>query len=179
MNFDPAELFSAVKPGFFEEEHIRSLPPEKIYEEQQMDLHTFSAADIELTCPENITFGMYDGDIDAIRAAVGEVEEGWVSFYNPGNTIYCAFDGDRIVSFCQLDDFGTYKGLRIGGPGCVGTIPEYRKQGIGLKMVQNVTAILKERGYDIGYIHYTGVGHWYAKLGYKTIARWNCNGIID
>ena len=61
---------------------------------------------------------------------------------------------------------------------CVGTVPEYRRQGIGLKMVQNVTQILKEKGYALGYIHYTGVGHWYAKLGYQTLVKWNSGGII-
>ena len=59
-----------------------------------------------------------------------------------------------------------------------GTIPAYRKQGIGLKMVQNATAILKEVGYDLSYIHYTAVGHWYARLGYQTILRWNSQGIV-
>jgi GNAT superfamily N-acetyltransferase len=87
-------------------------------------------------------------------------------------------DGERVVSFCLLDDFGTYKGLRIGAPGCVGTIPAYRKQGIGLKMIQNATAIFQKCGYDLGYIHYTGVGHWYARLGYETLVKWNCNGIL-
>ncbi|MBR5226313.1 MAG: GNAT family N-acetyltransferase, partial [Clostridia bacterium] len=71
------------------------------------------------------------------------------------------------------------QGLRIGAPGCVGTIPAYRRQGIGLKLVQNATAILKQRGYDLSYIHYTGVGHWYARLGYQTILKWNAQGIME
>jgi len=179
MIYEPAELFSAVQPGHFESEHIRSLPPERIYEEQVLDLHAFSTADMVIPCPEGIVFGIYEGEMAPLHAAVSSVEDGWVKFYNPGDTIYCAFDGGRIVSFCLIEDFCTYKGQRIGGPGCVGTIPEYRRQGIGLRMVQNVTGILKDRGYDISYIHYTGVGHWYAHLGYRTLARWNCHGIIN
>lgn len=179
MHFDAIDMFSTIKPGFLESEHIRSLPPEWIYEEQTLDLHAFSPADLEISCPERITFGMYDGDMAPLLEAVGSVEEGWLGCYHPDDEIYCGFDGDRIVSFCAIEDFGTYKGLRVCGPGCVGTIPEYRRQGIGLKMVQNVTAILKDRGYDIGYIHYTGVGHWYAHLGYKTLVKWNSKGIID
>ena len=179
MKYDPIELFNTVRPGFFEKERIRSLPPEEVYEEQMLDLHAFPAADADLPCPAGITFGFYEGDIAALHAAVSMVEEGWVSCYNPGDLIYCAFDGSRIVSFCLIDDFGTYNGMRVGGPGCVGTIPEYRRHGIGLKMVQNATAILKDRGYDISYIHYTGVGHWYARLGYRTIVRWNCRGVIN
>ncbi len=148
MKFDAIDLFNTVKPGYFESEHIRKLPPEEIYEEQLMELKNFSPADLVIEYPANITFGMYEGEMEPLIEAVRSVEEGWVNCYHPGDTIYCAFDGDKIVSFCLLDDFGTYKGLKIGGPGCVGTIPEYRKQGIGLKMVQNVTEIIRQRGYD-------------------------------
>ena len=68
--------------------------------------------------------------------------------------------------------------IKIGGPGCVGTVFGYRRQGIGLKMVQDVTRILKDEGYDISYIHYTGVAHWYAKLGYQSILKWDRHGIL-
>ena len=178
MNFDPVHVFNAVRPGFLESEHIRSLPPEYIYEEQLMDLREFDPNALDIPCPDHITFGMYTGDWDKLLEAVGQVEDGWLSCYKPGDIVYCAMDGEKIASFCALDDFGTYEGLRVGGPGCVGTVPEYRRQGIGLKMVQNVTQILKEKGYALGYIHYTGVGHWYAKLGYQTLVRWNSGGII-
>ena len=178
MMLDYADLFAAVHPGFFEKERIRSLPPEEVYEEQMLELQSFSRDALLIPYPARITFGLYEGAMEPLYDAVRSVEDGWTSCYHPGDSIYCAFDGDRIVSFCLLDDFGTYKGLRIGGPGCVGTIPAYRKQGIGLKMVQNATAILQDRGYDISYIHYTGVGHWYARLGYQTLLRWNANGII-
>ena len=30
---------------------------------------------------------------------------------------------------------------------------------------------LREQGYHKGHIGYTGIDHWYAKLGYKTYAR--------
>ena len=50
--------------------------------------------------------------------------------------------------------------------------------GIGLTMVKLVTEILKNEGYDYSYIHYTAVAHWYAKLGYTTILKWNKKGII-
>ena len=82
-----------------------------------------------------------------------------------------------FASFCLLDDFGEYEGVKIGAPGCVGTVTEYRRQGIGLRMIQLATAWFKEHGYDLSYIHYTYVGHWYARLGYKTVVKWNCNGM--
>lgn len=176
MSIDYTALFHALHPDFFSDDSIRSLPPEDVFEEQLLDLHTFSADQVNLPCPDHITFGFFSGDINALRSAVRQVDEDWVQYFQDGDQVYCAFDGDQIVSFCTVDEFGRYDSLRIGGPGCVGTIPAYRKQGIGLKLVQNATAMLKEQGFDMSYIHYTHVGHWYARLGYQTILRWNAHG---
>ena len=60
----------------------------------------------------------------------------------------------------------------------MGTLPEYRGHQIGLKMVQLATGIVQRRGFDIAYIHYTHIDHWYAKLGYKTVLRWNRDGVL-
>ena len=84
MNIDTKALFSTIKPGFFETKHIRSLPPEKVYEEQIIDLHAFLPDDGKFPCPEGITFGIYEGDFDKLIAAVRSVEPGWVSCYPPG-----------------------------------------------------------------------------------------------
>lgn len=177
MSINYTDLFNALHPGFFQQEGIRSLPPEEVFEEQLLDLHTFSPHAVQIACPERITFGMYQGDMSALHQAVAQVDKDWVQYFSRGDSVYCAMDGDKVVSFCLLDEFGEYQGLRIGGPGCVGTVPNARGQGIGLKMVQNATSLLKEQGYDFSYIHYTHVGRWYAKLGYETILRWNAKGI--
>lgn len=176
---DYKDYFNHLFPGFFDREYIRNLPEENFAEEMIMDLHEFSIDDCKLSCPENITFSMYVGALEPLQAAVREVDETWVEYFSSDDHVYCAFDGDKVVSFCLVDSFGEYQGLKVGGPGCVGTIPSYRRQGIGLKMVQNATAILKEKGYDISHIHYTGVGPWYAHLGYRPILKWNCKGIAD
>lgn len=178
MAINYTDMFNALHPGFLDTEGIRSLPPEEIFEEQILDLHAFSSAAVKVNCPEHITFGMYHGDMEALRQAVALVDKDWVAYFNKNDSVYCAMDGDKVVSFCLLDKFGEYQGLRIAGPGCVGTIPSARGQGIGLKMVQNATEILKAQGYDLSYIHYTHVGRWYAKLGYETIVRWSANGIL-
>ncbi|MBO4292581.1 MAG: GNAT family N-acetyltransferase [Lachnospiraceae bacterium] len=68
-------------------------------------------------------------------------------------------NGDSLIAFCILQDYGYHQGYRICAPGCVGTIPEYRRQGIGLGMVQNATQHIKE-------------------LGYETVLRWNCKGFL-
>lgn len=176
MNY--ADMFHKLHPGYFERDDIRSLPPEDVFDEQILDLHGFSPDAVKVDCPAHITFGMYEGELAALHEAVRAVDEDWVKYFNEGAPVYCAFDGDKAVSFCLLDEFGQYEGLRIGAPGCVGTIPAYRKQGIGLKMIQNATAVLKDAGFDLSYIHYTHVGRWYARLGYQTVVRWNAKGLL-
>ena len=44
--------------------------------------------------------------------------------------------------------------------------------------VEQKVFCLKEEGYDLSYIHYTGVAPWYAKLGYRTILKWDRHGIL-
>ena len=61
---------------------------------------------------------------------------------------------------------------KVGAPGCVGTVPRFRRKGIGLKMVAMACEELKKQGCDTCFIHYTGVGHWYAKLGFQTFLTW-------
>jgi len=171
--------FNQIFPGFFERDSIRSMPEEVVAEELILDLHTYNAEKYPLTCPEHISFGWFKGDVKQLKDAVREVDDTWVEYFNEGDRVYCAFDGEKVVSFCIADSFGEYQGLKVGGPGCVGTIPSYRRQGIGLKMVQNATLILKKEGYDISHIHYTGVGPWYMHMGYKPVLKWNCKGFVD
>ena len=174
-------LFDSMHPGFFDRQYIKDRDEDEIYEEMILPLEGFR--DSELDYPDGIVYGLYTGSIEDLRGIVREVVEGWPPLFNEGDRIYCGFSGDEIASFCLIEDMGIHeldgKMLKIGGPGCVGTVPKYRRQGIGLKMVQDVTRILKDEGYDISYIHYTGVSHWYAKLGYLSILKWNRHGIID
>ena len=171
-------LFDALYPGFFEIPSIQSLPASGSWDEMALDLSAFCGDAPRIETPGGITFGLYAGDPDALRREVARVDATWPEFFGPDERVYCAFDGDNIASFCILERMGEYESLRVGGPGCVGALPEYRRRGIGLKMVQNATAILKAEGYDISFIHYTGVASWYAKLGYQTVLRWDHRGII-
>ena len=174
-----SDLFFSLKPGFFERESIRSLPEEEVFSEQVLFLNSFSSDAVPIACPEEITFGMApDDSLPDIQEAVRQVDEGWVKYFTDPRRVFCAFDGKKIVSFCILDDMGRHLGLHVGGPGCVGTVPAYRKRGIGLKMIQKATEILKQTGFDLSYIHYTHVDFWYAKLGYETVLRWNRHGIV-
>ncbi|MBR3107384.1 MAG: GNAT family N-acetyltransferase [Clostridia bacterium] len=175
---DYVKMFHHMHPGFFERENIRGIAPEDVYEEMILWLDGFSPDAVKIDVPAGITFGEYHGNLEALLNAVRQVDEGWAAIYQNHQRVFCAFDGGRIASFCIIEDMTSYDSLKIGGPGCVGTLPEYRKKGIGLRMVQLATDILKKECYDLSYIHFTGVAGWYAKLGYVPILKWNSGGIL-
>lgn len=170
-------------PGFFENDHIKNLPEDWIYDEMVVLLEEFDDSRYQKDFNEHISFGYYEGDLDTLKKEVAKVVESWLDYYNGEDRVYCGYIDGKIASFCLIEDMGVHningRILKIGGPGCVGTVPEYRNLGIGLTMVNQVTQILKNEGYDYSYIHYTGVADWYNKIGYRTTVRWNSKGIIN
>ena len=180
---DYVSLFHEMHPGFFDRDYIRAIPEDEIFKEMILDLKSFDPHCYEKHFGPEVSFGYYEGEPDELYKAVARVEPDWVRYYNNRHRVYCGFFEGRIASFCMAEDMGIHrvgsKKERIGGPGCVGTLPEFRRRGIGLTMVRNVTAELAKEGYDYSYIHYTAVDPWYAGLGYKTILKWNSKGIID
>lgn len=163
--------------NFFEADYIKKLSKDEIFSELIIKLSDYEADPERISCPENITFG-YISDHKALKEAIEKVETDWLQYFEEDAKVFGAFDNEKIVSFCVLDDMGTHFGLHISGPGCVGTIPEYRGHQIGLKMVLLATKLLKDEGYDLSYIHYTAIDHWYEKLGYETVVKWNGDGIV-
>lgn len=146
-----------------------------MYAEMSMELADYEEK--RLPVPDNIRFGFFTGDIQLLREAVEKVDDDWVQYFQEGGSFFCGFDGEKIVSFCSVEEDANCLisdgKSKIGSIGCVGTIPEYRKRGIGLCMVALATNYLKKQGCDKGYIHYTHLDHWYAKLGYQTFARFS------
>ena len=177
MNY--GELFDCLYPGFFQKEGIRTLPGDWVFTELVMNLYDDLLNVTTPHCLNGITFGEYHEELATLRDAVRQVDEDWVQYFKEGHRFYCAFDGERIVAFCSLSDMGRFHGLHIGGPGCVGTIPKYRRQGIGLEMVRLATETLRQDGFDLSWIHYTHLAHWYMKLGYQPVLQWNSNGILQ
>lgn len=176
MNY--TELFNSLHPGFFREESIRALPVDWVFTELVMDLRKDLPNVTPPHCLNGITFGEHHGELAALRNAVRLVDEDWLQYFKEGDRFYCAFEGEKIVAFCNLADMDWFQGLHIGGPGCVGTIPEFRRRGVGLEMVRLATERLQQNGFDLSWIHYTHLAHWYMKLGYKPVLRWNSNGIL-
>lgn len=176
MNY--TELFNSLHPGFFREESIRAMPEDWVFTELVMDLRGDMPNVMPPHIPNGITFGEYHGELAPLRKAVRRVDEDWVQYFKEGDRFYCAFDGEMIVAFCSLADMGRFGELHIGGPGCVGTIPEFRRKGIGLEMVRLATETLRRDGFDLSWIHYTHLADWYMKLGYQSVLRWNSGGIL-
>ena len=179
---DAEHLFEQMHPGFFERPYIKNMGEGARYDEQVLFLKEYDG-DYAPARTDGIRFGFFgEGDVEKLKQSVALVDETWVQYFGKTDAVYCAFEGDTVVSFCLVDDMGEHElagqKVKIAGPGCVGTVPAYRKRGIGLDMVQNATKILKDRGYDLSYIHYTAVGHWYAKLGYETILAWGKDGFV-
>lgn len=174
-------LFDKLHPHFFESADIRGLDGSETFDEMIMLLDRYDAGAFTISIPDDITFGFFGGDTGELQKTVAKVDKDWTEYFDGQSRVYCAYAGGRIVSFCIADDMGTFdicgRTFRVGGPGCVGTIPEYRGRGIGLALVKNMTGILKDEGVGISYIHYTAVADWYAKLGYRTVIKWNRNGI--
>ena len=173
------QLFEEIHPGFFRDKGIAGMPEDRVFSELIMDLREETPLEVPFTCPEGMTFSEYHGENGPLREAVGAVDEDWVQFFPEGTPVYCAFDGNRIAAFCILTDWDRHQGLRIGGPGCVGTVPEYRGKGIGLELVRRATNLLREKDFDLSWIHYTHLERWYQKLGYRTILKWNRGGFTD
>lgn len=170
------ELFNKIYPDFFEGEGIKNLYEDEIFEEMVLPLDKFDKKDIII--PENVTFGFLDGNFNELKNAIESVVPEWTEFFDENTRTYCGFENGNIASFCSLS-VTECNGMKIGFPGCVGTVPEYRRRGIGLAMINNATEILKNENCDISYIHYTAVAEWYAKLGYVSFMKWGKNGIID
>ena len=177
-----ATLFNEIHPGYFERDYVKRVADDEPASEMFLDLNSFDEHSYAKSFLENITFGYYNGDFKELLTAVEKVMPHWVPLFSEKSRVYCGFVDGKIASFCMIENFGehTVSGnkLKIGGPGCVGTVPEYRDRGIGLTMVKNVTNIIKDEGYDLSYIHYTYETGWYAKLGYKVVLSWTGKGII-
>ena len=108
LRMDCEKLFCDMFPGFFDAPGIKSLPEEEVFAELGMDLRETG----NMPCyayPDGITFGIYKGDAGKLREAVALVDRDWVQYFLENDRVYCAFDGDRIVSFCILDEGGSLK----------------------------------------------------------------------
>ena len=175
-------LFHNIHPNFFEREYIRNLEEDEIFDEMMLRLDEFDADKYEKAFDTSVTFGFFEGDRAELLKAVEQVNAGWINYFGEEDRVLCGYFNGKVVSLCLVENMGTHtingKTIKVGGPGCVGTLPEYRDKGIGLMMVKKATQLLRDEEYDYSHIHFTGVANWYAKLGYETVLKWTKNGIL-
>ncbi|MBQ5332620.1 MAG: GNAT family N-acetyltransferase [Oscillospiraceae bacterium] len=158
----PAESVDASCPFWEKRGYVRT----GSCAEMKRSLLDFNASEYDIPVPEGVSFGI-SSVCPELKAAVAAVEEDWVQYFEDCE-VFCGYINGEIASFCILGDDETClisDGKRTGSVGCVGTVPKFRRQGIGLKMVAMAMDILKERGCESCFIHYTSVYDWYAKLG--------------
>lgn len=132
----------------------------------------------EKTAPiEGVSFGWYGESIDRLKDAVLRVEEKWCRYFDGAARVFCAYADGEIVSFCIVEEDAdcllSDSFHKVGSIGCVGTLPEYRGRGIGLRLVDLATVLLKKAGCEAAYIGYTHLDFWYERLGYQVVARFS------
>ena len=143
-----------------------------IFNEMSLELADFSAP--LYTVPDGTEFCFYNGDIAAMRSAVAEVDDEWVQYFDEDGLFFVCMMNGEIASFCIVGEDECCllsDGKRIGSIGCVGTVPKFRRNGMGLHMVALAAEHLKSIGCDRVFIHYTHIDKWYGKLGATTFLR--------
>ena len=56
--------------------------------------------------------------------------------------------------------------LRVGGINCVGTLPEYRRHGLGSQVVIAAHQTMRDMGCHVGLLA-TGITNWYRRMGWE------------
>ncbi|MBP3922119.1 MAG: GNAT family N-acetyltransferase [Ruminiclostridium sp.] len=166
-NEDASEFFR--KRGY-KESHIT----------YNMDIDTadFEYAHLNIPKPSNIEYRFAEeSDKEELLKAVELVVPDWVDMYREcDDEILLAICDGRIAGFEMLNEYGgvfTKNAEKHGCIGCVGTVPEFRKRGIGLDMTARSVQILKDRGCDKVQLLYLVLDKWYGKLGfYITSTQW-------
>lgn len=132
--------------------------------------------------PEYIRF-RYEtpGEHEKLLAAVNEVEPNWVQYFsepredNPEKTLIAEdMRNGNIAGFVMSEPGAAsfeHGGLRTSAMGCVGVVPEYRRSGIGLRMVADGMQRLKEQGEQAVELKYIVLTDWYSRLGLKVCSR--------
>lgn len=145
-----------------------------VFAEMSLDLKDYTTR----TAPiDGIVYGLYVGNAEKLRDRVALVNEKWCRYFREGTRVFCGYAKGDIVSFCivesDADCILSNPAVRVGSIGCVGTLPEYRGRGIGLRMVDLATLWLKDERCDKAYVSYTHLDFWYERLGYVTFARFS------
>ena len=96
------------------------------------------------------------------------------SSYQLHQSRVCVVDG-RVVSHVRVSDRSIHIGqsvVKLGGIGMVATLPEYRQRGYASALMQDATAYMEERNYDLGLL-FTTIQPFYMQFGWASFPQTN------
>ncbi|MBQ8791089.1 MAG: GNAT family N-acetyltransferase [Ruminiclostridium sp.] len=144
-----------------------------------IDTYCFEYVGLDIPKPENITYRLAgDSDKEELLKAVEQVEPDWVELYKScDDDVLLAICDGEIAGFEMVNEYGGNftkgENVKHGCIGCVGTVPKFRKRGIGLDMTANAVQRLRALGCDKVQLLYLVLDKWYGKLGfYITSTQW-------
>lgn len=124
--------------------------------------------------PGGISFVVSEDNLPPdIFDAVEKTEPRWVDFYRnyAGHTVITAHRNGVTAGFMMLDTDArtiiTEDGYRTGLIGYLGIVPEERKRGTGISMLNFGIEYMKKAGCTEIFINYTSENQWYAKSGFE------------
>lgn len=166
--------------SFFEK---RGYQGEEITVNMAAKLADFDASKLDIyPAPDYIRF-RYEKpeEHEKLLKAIESVEPNWVQYFSkpsPKSRIKTLIAEDirngAIAGFVTTEpNAATFEhdGLITGSMGCVGVVPEYRRLGIGLRMVADGMQKLKEQGDQAVELTYIVLTDWYSRLGLKICSR--------
>lgn len=108
------------------------------------------------------------------RTSVGReptIETDWPHVYAPDNlhNVFVIASGERLVAsaglWCNDIRLGDIT-LRVGGINCVGTLPAYRRLGLGERLMRAAQARMVDLGCHVGLLS-TDIANWYRAFGWE------------
>lgn len=166
--------------SFFEK---RGYQGEEITVNMAAKLADFDASKLDIyPAPDYIRF-RYEKpeEHEKLLKAIESVEPNWVQYFSkpsPKSRIKTLIAEDirngAIAGFVTTEpNAATFEhdGLITGSMGCVGVVPEYRRLGIGLRMVADGMQKLKEQRDQAVELTYIVLTDWYSRLGLKICSR--------
>lgn len=166
--------------SFFEK---RGYQGEEITVNMAAKLADFDASKLDIyPAPDYIRF-RYEKpeEHEKLLKAIESVEPNWVQYFSkpsPKSRIKTLIAEDirngAIAGFVTTEpNAATFEhdGLITGSMGCVGVVPEYRRLGIGLRMVADGMQKLKEQRDQAVELTYIVLTDWYLRLGLTICSR--------
>lgn len=92
----------------------------------------------------------------------------------PNTKFYCATDNEKVIGFCGIvfkRGYAVVKNIYV--------IPEYRKQGMGEKLIKYQFKVVKQAGYPYAVAYCTPMSiNIFIKLGAKVIKEYKKSTVV-